>query len=92
MQTDSKDELKDWKPSKIEKKKEEKVEKQEQKEDIAVAFLSSLSKPVNKSENRVRSIFDDEPALPLPKPAINMKKLTPEQIKWDIEDQTFIRK
>lgn len=50
-----------------------------------------LSKPVNKNESKSPFIADKLIVKPATKNA-KVAEPTPEQIKWDIEDQSFIKK
>ena len=75
------DDLKDWKPTKIERKAVAVNSAPTQKIDIATEFLGSLSKPINKEAPKPQKgplFFDEDEALKVRlKPQIDMKKLTP---------------
>lgn len=69
----------------------EKKEVQKQKDNIANNFLNFLPKPQNVKASEKPSFMDDKMMFkPTAKP---VKKVEPtsEQVKWDIEDKSFIK-
>lgn len=87
------DGLKDWKPMKIaETLQLKKQELQKEKANIAENFLFSLPKPKKEEQKEAKLAFDEKLLLRPREKGGKKAELTEEQIKWDVEDQTFIKK